>query len=264
MNMPFFNSTTIPIFIAAIALIAGILALFQYLPRIIRWLNRFEAFGLVVKGHKDEWLNQWIGGIPMTANTMSVLRPMAVVVALSQFYDHRTLGAILAFTTGWILDLLDGPKARHEARIRGRPSAYGHILDPAMDILCFLMMVVVLRRYFPPLLMWVFGGAIAARALYGGLLLIRYRWWPNLRLTMMPESIAGKFKTLFAAIAFGLIIIWPNSGVARHWAARTLVFATVLELISLMQQTFRAIRPKHVVAAEPANNIIPLRRTGNE
>jgi hypothetical protein len=72
--------------------------------------------------------------------------------------------------------------------------------------------------------------------------LIFRRWHNRLPSNILPESIAGKFKTVFIALSFGLIVLNRANLTTQAWAWSLLGVALVLELLSLLQQSFRAGR----------------------
>lgn len=222
--------------------IAGMTAITQYMTRIQQTLIQIDHLGRRVRAWKDSRLQSYVDRIPISADVMTVSRLAAVGASLWQSELQHTLLAGTLFGTAWILDLFDGLKAQAEQRRRGHPTPWGKYLDPGIDIACFLIMAIGLRDRFPTSIVCSFALLICLRVLlFGAILVARLspRWRLRIPSTILPESIAGKFKTVFVALAFGLVIIAPHTRILVQVAIPLLVIACVLEFISLAQQGWR-------------------------
>lgn len=273
--------------------------LYSGLGRLEERLTPIEQLGERLKSQKDSKLGRWVEAIPLSADVMTLLRPLYLWIAVSRFgpffqrqvddvaqalgifllvyalsvvtnfrrerrfvpaiamailggvtlaaaqasrlpYPHLWYGTMALIA--WVFDLLDGPKASWEAERRGHPTRHGPYLDPIVDVICFTMMAYSLWQQYVPFVIILFtagiGGRIGFSIVYQG-----FRWWREERLPrLLPESMAGKYKTAFLAASCVVIIYFPESSLGR-WVANTwLVTASVLEFVSLTQQGVRAGR----------------------
>lgn len=265
--------------IVVVMAVTAILATFQHrlrisaaLDRLKTSLERLEYHGENVKQDKDAWLDRWLDHIPWpkigpfrVADLVTLSRLVLVGRALWLYHHQQFPLALLWFALGWLTDLLDGPIARAEKRRHGSPSTYGHILDVTVDIICFASMTVIMAYDVPWWFVPLFATALAVRSLFGLYLLIRLVWLKWLPLAFMPESIAGKYKTVFVTLAFGMIMLWPQSG-NSWWTILTFGLAITLEMVSLTQQGCRAISVIRawLSAPRPMAKIIPFPKTGTD
>lgn len=241
------TSTTIVLFVFVIIVLgaAGLTAITQYMTRIQHALEHLDRIGRQIREWKDRHFVRHVDRLPLSADTMTLGRLIAIIVSLSANQHQHRLAATLWFGLAWLLDLFDGLKAQAEQQRRGRPTPWGKYLDPVVDVLCFLLMTVTLRRHFPVALAYLFGGLILLRVtLFLGSVVARLsrQWRERISSTILPESIAGRFKTVFVALAFGLVIAAPQATVVQILASVLLTFACVLEAISLAQQIWRVLR----------------------
>lgn len=256
------NASTffVPALVILTLLIATVLTIFQYRVHIFHALKFFETMGMEVKELKDKLLASGIQLIIVPADALTVLRPLFIAGSLLAFQWQWFTTAITLFVVGWVTDLLDGPKARYEAELRGQPTRHGPFMDPGADIICDLLTLTWLGHYLSKPLAIAFGITLAIRSLYGSMAITK-AIWPHIlfRVRLMQESITGKFKRVPIVVSFGLIIIWPNEPTAISWANGTLVLATCIEAISLLQQTWRIRR-----LGPNLKLVAPLEKTGSE
>lgn len=243
--------------VVIILIIVGFSALAQYFSYVLRALRIAERCGLAIRSLKDRQLSRLIDYVPISADAMTVLRLIATLICLDAFVEHRTTIAVSAFSIGWLLDLFDGLKARAETARRGYPTAWGKYLDPGIDLVCFMSTAVVLARWYPFWLILSFSLMISTRVLLFFIIMIGRatsgRWKTRLSSNILPESIAGKFKTVFVAMSFGLIILHRTNRLEQRWAWWLLGTALVLEILSLIQQ---ARRTAQAVYGKPSFTVI--------
>lgn len=254
-----------------VVVLVGVLAIYQYRQHLKDGLDRFENWGDRVKRHKDSWLLRVIDFLPVpawvlaaTADVLSISRLPCIVWSIHLYEHGQTVDAFGWFTAGWLTDLFDGPVAKAAERRRGYPTRHGKILDVTIDLLVFGWMAFKVAERFPDWLVWAFGLTVILRATYGGYLLIRMLWFPRWPLGFLSESLAGRYKTVFVVLAFGLIFGWPHSAQIQQSATAIFAFATLLEYGSLWQQTRRAIRVLRHPVLLPGSKILPFPRAGNE
>jgi len=254
------SSFFVPALVIVALLIASLLTIFQYRVRIFHALKRFESMGMEVKELKDVLLDRGIRLIIIPADVLTAIRPVFICGSMLAFQQQWFTLATALFVTGWLTDLLDGPKARHEAQLRGQPTRHGPFMDPGADIVCDLLALIWLGSNLSKPLAIAFGATVTVRALYGSLAIIK-AIWPHIlfRVRLMPESIAGKFKRVPIVLAFGLIIVWPNEPTAIIWANGTFALATFFEAISLIQQAWRVRK-----LGPNLQLVSTLRKTGSE
>lgn len=237
-----FATTMVTIVVAVILLVVIALATAQYLARIyqtvVTILSAIAGVGRTIRQFKDDHLESWVDAIPIGADSMTILRPICIGIGLDRFIAEARGLAVLFFALGWLFDLTDGLKASAEAKRRGRPTRHGKYLDPAVDILSFVLMVVVLWANFPGWLMVSFSIGIGLRVACFTAIVAGRLWWgwrDRLPSNVLPHSIAGQFKTVFTALGFGLIILNGQPGVRLDLATNLLVTATILEFLSLIE-----------------------------
>lgn len=238
-----FLTREILIALGACAVIALIFAL-----NIPRYTDRIEQFGDIMRRFKYRRLVPWVDRIPIPANVMTGSRPLFIVASLYSFHHSWPIAALVLFTIGWLTDYFDGIRAYAEQQRRGgRPTRYGKYFDPAMDMLCFLMMGFDLRGSYPPIVistfLWV---AIVARlglfgVLFCGRLLFR-RWRDRVRSYLLEKTLTGEIKAAFIAVSFGLVLLQAVAPVGLVWAHRFLAAAIISEVMALCYLTWRASR----------------------
>lgn len=261
----------VPILVVSVLFFSFVLAVFHHRAQIAGVLRSFESKGKTVKEKKDRFLKNWIRFIPIPADTLTFIRPFLIWAGCVEFFNLHHAAAGWYYIGAWLTDLLDGPRARYEAELRGRPTEHGPFMDPGSDIICDVFLIYYFGRFFPVWLAWTFGTMVGIRAVYGCLAIIKAKrpeMW--IRIELMPESIAGKFKRIPIVVAFGLIImwstkttdnVWSSEPTALIWSIGALMLGTALEGISLSQQTFRIVRN----AARPRLKVVsPLQKTGSE
>lgn len=228
----------VPLFVISLIIIIGIIAVpryFQQINQAVRWANRV---GCHLRKYKDVVLEKWLAPIPISANLITLSRPVFICFGLRCFTHEQYLIATLLNTVGWFTDLLDGAKARADEKRTGRKSKYGGAFDVGVDIICFVATLIVLHTLYSSWLLIAFSAAIGLRLL---LFLIyqfgRWLWgWSKfLPFIILPASFAGQFKTTFVAASIGLIIINPTGQTNLFWAGALLLIATALELCSLTE-----------------------------
>lgn len=288
--------------------------LHQGLAGVERSLKPIENVGRGFKEVKDRRLHRWAGHVPISADSMTLLRPVYLWIGLSRLwpcFPHQadyvvqffgvfflcyaaaiasnfarpqrkiptvcmavlgglSLACSLVTTGPWaivlhgmmglialLFDLLDGPKASLEAQARrwptawapkydhklgGFPTRHGPYLDPIVDVFCFVQIALGLWSYYPAWAMLPYvvgiGGRIGFSLVYQG-----FRMWQADRLPrLLPESMAGKYKTAFLAASCLLVMFLPDKHFPALVAAALMALATGLEFISLGQQGVRAVR----------------------
>lgn len=271
-------SIGLTVLVGLLTLIIGIDALNQHFKRVIRFLTVIKDAGAALKAHKNRCFElPWVASFPMSADTLTAMRLVGVVVSLTAFTDGNTPFAVGAFIISWFFDLLDGRKSILEARQRTQPSRiaptynaeiggyptwYGKYLDPIMDLICFVLIAWVLAPLYPPRLIAVFIGAIGLRiGLYLVLFVGRHFWFKRLP-PLLPKSLAGEYKTVFIFLSAILVIAWRSSSTALQLAGVMMGIAIVLEFGSLLQQIWRAIILVRHPVIKPT--IVPYDRTGTD
>lgn len=235
--------------------LASILAVFAWLAKVGEGIRQF----------KDDRLESWVDKIPLSADTMTTLRFVAVGISLDRFIARQPDWAIGAFAIGWLLDLFDGLKASAETKRRGHPTKHGKYFDPTVDLLCFTMMIIVLGRWYPSWLIVSFAGGLGLRIALFLIIVTGRRFWgwaQRLPSDILPHSIAGQFKTVFATLSFGLVLLVGDRHTNLAWASWLLALATGLEMISLPQLGRRVWRD---VYGRPKLALVPdMKKTGTE
>lgn len=232
--------------IVIVLLAAGFSALAQYRHRVQRVLEIADRFGLKIRAFKDRQLQASVDRIRLSADGMTWLRLLATIGCLIAYKCELTFLAVSLFVLAWMLDLFDGLKARAELIRRGRPTPWGKYLDPGVDLACFAAMATVLADLYPNWLIISFAGMITMRVLLFIIILLgrlAFRHWHDrLPSNILPESIAGKFKTVFIALSFGLVLLNRENHTTQVWSWWLLGTSIVLEVLSLLQQSVRAGR----------------------
>lgn len=262
-------SIIVPILVTIVILYSLGSALIEYAHRLETLtkkltpiIGKIDRRAEEIIAHKNSRLDHWLGwtsSVPHLADFVTLSRIACIEYALACFRRQSYHEATQWFIIGWLTDIIDGPLARIRARRTGRTMRHGKYLDVGTDLYCFGRMVQTLHVRFPVLLMNIFSTTVAIRSLYGLALFLR-RWVKWIRLSFLPDSTTGKYKTMFVALGFGLVICWPGSNVAADWAIGTLCGALVLELASLTQQYIRwrrIARSTLAPEAEPSQPSVP-------
>lgn len=267
-NLEGWAGLAVPVGLIVLLTAIGLWALAYHLKRVLSAgeavLVVIETVGQAIIRLKDDRLERWVGKIPIPADVLTVSRLLLIGIALDCHLRGQARAAAWWFVGGWLTDVLDGLKARDTARRTGRPTGHGKYLDPIIDFLCFGLMAAVLAKSFPRPLMGAFLLTLAARATLFALLFVGRRWWNwkrRLPSDILPASIAGRFKTVFIGLSFGLIIL-DSSNRQPDLAWRFLAVACALELVSLGQQSRRVWR--RLRAPLDQIRIVPLRPTGTD
>jgi CDP-diacylglycerol---glycerol-3-phosphate 3-phosphatidyltransferase len=94
--------------------------------RIVRLKNQFPVFS-----NYRENLSGWVRIIPrwVPANLITVTRALLLIPIYFAFQASLEIWVVILFLFAWFTDIVDGLHARY----RGQESAFGKLLDPAVD-----------------------------------------------------------------------------------------------------------------------------------
>lgn len=244
-------------------------------PRALYWLARqhdaFEQSGDRLRDFKYQRLVPLVGRLPISANVLTLLRPLLIWLSIFCFQHQFWPGFILApYVLGWSTDYLDGLKARAEEdrkrQVTGngkyKPSAIGKYLDPFADMVAMAFMTIGCWYHYPRAIIIAFAGAIIARTILFGILLFNRRhkptWRQRFSSDILPKTISGEMKAGIIAMSFFLVLGWSNNATAVAWGSRLLVLAIIVEVVTLSYLVRTAIRMARMKVVEP------LKKTGTE
>ena len=239
---------SLAVIIVVIVIVAYVLllAISQHAKRITRVfelaLLTIDRYAQILNKFKDRRLEPWVDKIPIPADVMTALRLLGIGISLWMFHQKQFHQAIWWFIIGWLFDFLDGLKARAKAKRCGHPTRYGKYLDPIVDWLCMIGIAILLGPSYPAWLIDLFGACLVARGVLFTIIMIGRRfssWKSRLPSDILPETMAGRFKTVFVALSAGLVIMRAAAPTDLAWPWALLGIATGLEIISLIQQSRR-------------------------
>lgn len=217
-------------------LVAGLTGLMNGLRR---GFSALASLGRRLRQLKDDRFEQWVDHwMPFTADMMTTLRLVFIGLSIAFFQDQKPDWAITFFTLGWVFDLTDGLKAAAETKRRGYPTKHGKYFDPIVDIICFAGLTWWLAPSYPRRLIAWFVIGLLMRSIMFLIIVAGRRWWgwkDRLASDILPHSIAGQFKTVFAALSFGLILLVDNPPTNLIWATWLLGAAAILENLSFVE-----------------------------
>lgn len=269
--------------VAALVIVAAtLLAIRQHFLRLVRTALRFGnglihstqflgQIGENIREFKDQQLEDWVGKrIPIPANVLTVVRFFVLIGSLYYIWVVLFAWAAGCFIGGWLLDFIDGLKARSEEKrahqqakaLRGRgrlreaavirarsirARRFGKYADPYVDIPHLIAHGIALDSSIHTFhlewnwhLGWLFSGALVVRVvLYG---IYRLIFANRIRKSILPRTVEGQYKTVFVVIGFGLILVDPTRQVIGFIPELLIGCAVCLEPISLLVQGKRVIQ----------------------
>ncbi len=164
---------------------------------------------------KENYLRKIVKYFPefITANSLTMARFVLLPLIIYLIIVDQYTWALLTFLFAFLLDLFDGPLARH----RKTTTVFGAMLDPLADKILFMSVLVLVAYQNLP--MFLLATIIALEVIIMFLAGVLAPIGKSMKLKFkIGANKYGKYKMFLQVVGLVILLINPESAATQDWA----------------------------------------------